>query len=107
MTPYHPQANGVVERGHKQLVDGLSKLCSASPGKWPNVLSGILWADRTTVMKSTAFTPFQLVHGRQYLLPIELLLSTWQTYYNQQAQTPSELLALRVKQLTAHTKDVD
>ena len=57
--------------------------------------------------KSTGFTPFQLVHGRQCLLPIELLLSTWQTYYNRQAQTPAELLALRVKQLTAHTKDVD
>ena len=42
VTPYHPQANGVVESGHKQLVDGLSKLCSTSPGKWPNFLSAIL-----------------------------------------------------------------
>ena len=107
VTPCHPQANGVVERGHKQLVDGLSKLCSASPGKWPNFLGAILWADLTTVRKSTGFTPFQLVYGRQCLLPIELLLSTWQMYYSQQARTPAELLALLVKQLTAHIMDVD
>ena len=73
VTPYHPQANGVVERGYKQLVNGQSKLGSASPSEWPNFLSAILWADRTTVRKSTGFKPVQLVYGRQCLLPIELL----------------------------------
>ena len=42
MTAYHPQANGLVERGHNQIVDGLSKLCSGSPSKWPNFLTHIL-----------------------------------------------------------------
>ena len=28
VTAYHPQVNGIVERGHKQLVDGLSKACA-------------------------------------------------------------------------------
>ena len=45
VTAYHLQANGLVERGYKQIVDGLSKLCSGSPGKWPNFLTHILWAD--------------------------------------------------------------
>ena len=83
VTPYHPQANGVMDRSHTHIVDRLSKLCSASPSEWPNFLSPILWADRTTVRKSVGFTPFQHVYVCQCLLPIELLLSTWQTYYNQ------------------------
>ena len=56
ITAYHQQANGVVERGHKQLVDGLSKACSGkSPEKWPEYLNDVLWADRITVRKSTGF----------------------------------------------------
>ena len=35
VTPYHPQANGIVECGHKQLLDGISKACSKSPHQWP------------------------------------------------------------------------
>ena len=38
VTAYHPQANGIVERGHKQIVDGLAKACS-SPEKWPRFLT--------------------------------------------------------------------
>jgi transposase InsO family protein len=109
VTAYHPQANGLVERGHKQLVDGLSKVCSRSPAKWPNYLNAMLWADRTTVRKSTQYTPFQLIYGRQCLLPIELQLSTWQMLHDTKTvpRTPAELLALRVHQLTAHKSDVD
>ena len=42
ITAYHPQANGMVERGHKQLVDGLSKACSQYLAKWPNYLTAIV-----------------------------------------------------------------
>ena len=107
VTAYHPQANGLVERGHKQIVDGLSKLCSRSPGKWPNFLTAILWADRTMTRKSTGFTPFQLIYGRQCLLPIELQLSTWHTLWDRPKWTTAELLALRVEQLKTNTKDVN
>ena len=76
---YHPKAKGVVERGHKQLVDGLSKACSGkSPAKWPEYLNDVLWADRITVRKSTGFSPFELVYGRKCLLPVEIIFSTWQ-----------------------------
>ena len=82
VTPYHPQANGLVEIGHTQIVDGFSKICSKSPGKWPSFLTAIPWADRTTTRKSTGFTPFQLIYGRQCLLPIELQQSTCQTLWD-------------------------
>ena len=104
---YYLQANGIVERGHKQLGDRLSKACSQHPVKWPNYLTAIVWADRTTVKKSTGYSPFQLVYGRQYLLPIELLLSSWQQLRERPTATKADLLALRVEQLTMATKDVE
>ena len=80
MTAYHPQAEVVVERGHNQLIDGLSKPCSGkSPAKWPEYLNDVLWVDQITVRKSTGFSPFEIVYGRKCLHPIEIIFSTWQT----------------------------
>ena len=76
VTAYHPQANGVVERGHKQLIDRLSKACSRrSPAKWLEYLKDMLWDDRITVRKSKGFSPFELIYGRKCLLPIEIIFS--------------------------------
>ena len=33
-TPYYPEANGMVERGHKPIRDTLVKMCGGSGGKW-------------------------------------------------------------------------
>ena len=74
VTANHPQANGIVERGHKQLVDGLSKAwVKDSIKKWPEYLVLILWADQITVRKSTKFSPFELVYGRKCMLPINVI----------------------------------
>ncbi len=110
VTAYHPQANGVVERGHKQLVDGLSKACAGdSIRKWPDHLISVLWADRITVRKSTKFSPFELVYGRKCLLPIDVIFSTWQIVQDYEKWLPmtmEELLDLQIKQLgqNNHTK---
>ena len=108
ITAYHPQGNGVVERGHKQLVDGLSKACSGkSPAKWPEYLNDVLWTDRIIVRKSTGFSPFELVYGRKCLLPIEIIFSTWQTIEAHEPRTTQELINLLVAQLTQSAFDRD
>ena len=108
VTAYHTQANGVVERGHKQLVDGISKACSRrSPAKWPEYLNNVLWADGITVRKSTGFSPFELVYGRKCLLPIEIIFSTWQIMEAHTPRTTQELINLRVTQLTQSARERD
>jgi len=45
VTASHPEANGVIKRGLKQIVDSSSKLWSTEPEKWPNRLNAVLWVD--------------------------------------------------------------
>ena len=76
---YHPQSNGLVERGHQKIVDALAKLTAPSgkPGNWPPHLAAVSWADRITVRKSTGMTPYQVVFGQECLLPVEIAMESW------------------------------
>ena len=39
VSTFHPQANGLVERGHDAIVNSLAKYCQAtSPTEWPKYL---------------------------------------------------------------------
>ncbi|KAL3690616.1 hypothetical protein R1sor_016925 [Riccia sorocarpa] len=75
-TPYHPQANGQVERVNRTLLSTLRKTVDANPKDWDRRLIGALWAYRTTFKTTTGQTPFQLVYGQEAILPIEFMLPT-------------------------------
>ena len=63
VSAYHPQANGLVERGHDAIVNSLSKYCSKEPEKWVQYLPLAMWADRISVRRSTGYSAFELVYG--------------------------------------------
>ena len=44
---------------------------------WSEKLHEALWAYRITWKNSTSFTPYQLVYGKQVLLPIEFQIHTF------------------------------
>ena len=48
VSAYHPQANGLVERGHDSLINSLAKY-SKSPGEWKRHLPLALWVDRIAI----------------------------------------------------------
>ena len=78
VSAYHPQANGMIERGHRPIADSLSKLCHGPPRRgWVSLLSVVLWADRTTIRASTGMTPYEFQYGSKPVLPIELRYPTW------------------------------
>lgn len=64
-SPYHPQTNGLTERSHRTLADMLSKLANDRQSDWDEVLPSAVHAYNTTVQRSTKFSPFFLVHGRE------------------------------------------
>jgi hypothetical protein len=66
---YHPQANGMVERLHKSLHDGLSHYIGAAGTNWNMVVPFFLIAYRATPHSVTKFSLFYLLHGREMNVP--------------------------------------
>jgi len=76
-TPYHPQANGQVESTNKTLEGIMTKIVATNRKNWANKLNEALWAYRITWKDTTGFSPYQLVYGKEVMLPIELQIHTY------------------------------
>jgi transposase InsO family protein len=74
-TAGHPEGNGLVERFNRFLVQGLYCLMNRQEDDWDLQLPALLFAYRTSVHPTTGETPFFLMHGRDAVLPGDLLLS--------------------------------
>lgn len=70
-SPYYPQSNGKVEAVNKVIKTMLQRTVSKYHTNWHLMLFPALWAYRMSVKNATGFTPFQLVHGVESILPIE------------------------------------
>lgn len=78
-TPYHPQANGQVESTNKVIEAILTKIVHLHRKDWVEKLPEALWAYITTWRNTTRHTPYELVYGKQVLLPIEFQIQTYKT----------------------------
>ncbi|XP_070174500.1 uncharacterized protein [Littorina saxatilis] len=76
-SPYHPQANGTVERFHGTLKAMLRKVVHTQPKAWHRYLPALLFACRELPSESTGFSPFELMFGRSPKGPISLIADSW------------------------------
>ena len=76
-SPYHPQANGQVESTNKILEAIMTKKGKQHRRDWSNKLLEALWAYRTTWKNTTGYSPYEMVYGKQVLIPIEFQISTY------------------------------
>ena len=76
-TPYHPQANGQVESTNKVLESIITKTVHLHRRDWEERLPEALWAYRTTWRNTTGHSPYELVYGKEVLLPIEFQIKTF------------------------------
>ena len=63
----------MVERMHGTLVPMMCKLVKKDI-PWDEQLKFVLYAIRATPNKSTGFAPFQIIHGRVFRSPLEVVL---------------------------------
>ena len=69
---YNPKSN-TVERFHQSLKRKLTALIHEFDDEWDEALPATLLAMRTSVNRTTGFTPFYLEHGREARLPVDMI----------------------------------
>jgi hypothetical protein len=106
ITPYNHHANGVVERGHFILREAIVKACKGDFRQWPSKLPEAVFADRVTISRVTGFSPYQLLHATDPLLPLDLVEATFLVENIRAGISTSELLALRMRQIRKHPDDL-
>ena len=73
-TPWHPQSDGLCERMNRTIGAMLRQYVNGSQTDWDTHLPLCELAYNSTVQKSTRFTPNMLMFGREFRLPLELVL---------------------------------
>ncbi|XP_077541014.1 uncharacterized protein LOC144153239 [Haemaphysalis longicornis] len=76
-TPYHPMANGLVEKMNGTLKKMLRRMCAEQPREWDRFLEPLLFAYREVAQASTGFSPFELLYGRNVRGPLAILKELW------------------------------
>ena len=71
ITPYHAQANGVVERWNATMRPKSNALHDKNLNNWDTHLAGIVGAYNTGLHATTGFSPSYLMFGREISLPFD------------------------------------
>eukprot|EP00253_Pinus_taeda_P023419 PITA_23419 len=69
---YYPQGNGLAESTNKNLIRIIKRKVDQSQKNWHKSLVNALWADRITKKASIGTSPFNLVYGKEVVLPTHL-----------------------------------
>nr|GFB84120.1 reverse transcriptase domain-containing protein [Tanacetum cinerariifolium] len=71
-TAYHPQTSGQVEVSNRGLKRILKRTIGENRASWSDKLDDALWAFHTAYKTPIGCTPYKLVYGKAFHLPIEL-----------------------------------
>jgi hypothetical protein len=99
-TPYHPSANGQVERANRTILQMIRCTIEGGQAHWDDRLQQLIGAMRCTVNRSTGFTPNRLMLGREVCQPLEIMTGE----HPQRACVNSYLADLDKAMRTAHEK---
>lgn len=61
---------------NREIENILTKIVALHRKDWAHILPKVIWAYKTTWKTTTRFTPFELVYGKNTILPIEFEIKT-------------------------------
>ena len=72
IAPYRYEACGKIERVNPILTTGIAHHINSNHTDWDLLLPGVLFAHRTSVVRTLGVSPFQLLFGRLPMLPPDI-----------------------------------
>ncbi|GKA57495.1 reverse transcriptase domain-containing protein [Tanacetum coccineum] len=87
----HPQANGLVERANKSLMEGIKTRLKREKAGWVDELPNVLWAHRRSIKQSNRETSFSLTYGSEAVIPTEIGIPTYQTLMIREGYNEEEM----------------
>jgi len=70
--PYHPQANGLIERTNRVVKASLRSIVGEHPGRWHSYIPELRLALNSAIHRSTGEQPLYLLTGRHAYFPVGL-----------------------------------
>ena len=106
-TPYHPQTDGLVERFNQTLKSMLRKFATQKEKDWDKLIPYVLFAYREVPQRSTGFSPFELLYGREVRGPLDVLRESWVARERNTESVVSHVLAIRerMEQMSSLVKE--
>ena len=90
-SPSHPQANRQAEVANRSLLKSIKTRLEKAKGVWPDELSGVLWAYRTSVRTPTRETPFKLAYGSEEAILAEVHMANHRVMKYQDEENKEQL----------------
>jgi len=108
VSPYNSQANGIVERRHRDVREAIIKTCKGDEMRWSQVVHSVFWAEHVTIQKATGLSPYFMMHGVKPIFPFDLAEATFLAPLERRgALTTTELIAWRARQLQKRAEDLE
>lgn len=108
ISPYNSQANGIIERRHRDVREAIMKSSEGEESRWYSHAHAAFWAERVTIQQSTGLSPYFMVHGVEPIFPFDLAEATFLVDLpDQQTFTSEDLIAWRTRQLMKRQEDLD
>ena len=77
-SPYHPQANGLVENFNGTLKKMLKCYSDETAKDWDKNIPYVLFAYREAKHETTGFSPFEMLYGRYVRGPLSFVKEEWE-----------------------------
>ena len=107
-TPYYPEGQGMVERGHGPLKAALVKLAGESGKNCRKFLPLVLFSDCISTKQTTGYSPCEIIFGQKAVLPIDLEMELFLGVDWDEVASTADLLIARSKhlELSEETREI-